>query len=206
MWWQLIHFDTFETNSGRWGLGYKTLDNSSVTRDQVNNTLRLIVRNWHHESIMVSGDSGIFAPKQFYFCFEAEKIDATEGDGPLLIFEEVSDLYMSFVRLRLNEQKVSVAQTKLGIAAFDIFVNKKDCDHIKPIKNKIALLGLESDFYVYINDHFVVDFKCKRLEVSRLDLGVLHDGGNHVAKFSFSNFRLYVPNRQHGLIGSVTQW
>ena len=206
MWWKLIHTDTFATNSGRWGLGVKTLDNWSVKRDLVNNTLQIGVTNWHHESMMVSGDSSIFAPKQFYFCFETEKIDGSDEDGPLLIFDEICDLYMGFVRLRLKDQQVSVAKTKLGSAGFDVFVNRHNCDYIKSIKNKLGLLCFNSDFYIYINDHYITNFYCKQLDISRIDVGVIHGVGSHTAKFSFSNLRLYVPNRLHKLVGTVTQW
>lgn len=204
--WKLSLHETFESNYNGWGLGVREDNIMTLHKELANKKLILWAKNNFDDSAEGSADSCIVAPKNYYFAFEVEKLAGGTNDNPLILFEHINERCHAIVRLRAESQELSVAKTRIGQRVYDIILRKIACPFAKPIKNKIALLTMEKDFYCYVNDVYVAHFEMERLPVSRLDVGLMHGSGTHICKFAFSNLKIFVPNDLSGLKGTLTQW
>ncbi len=193
--WRVVFADTFERNHHRWGLGVKNDGTGEIQRRMGDGNYILSLRSLFHSNVFMGGDSDCFAPDVYYLSVYAAIVErATDDDGYVLIFEEVSDGCHALFRIREPQLQASVVQTFNGGDHFTVYMRRAPASSIRPGKmNKLSILAIHKDHWFYINDYLIGHRVIPRLSSSRLDVGVIACSEQPVV-CHFRDFRVYVPS------------
>lgn len=192
--WSLVFADKFESNHQHWGIGHKNDGTGAIQRCMSDGRYILSLKSHFHGGVFMGGDSHCFAPDVYYFSVYAQLIErATDNDGYLAIFEELSDGCHAIFRVREPQMQASVVQTLNGGESFTVYIRRHQAPSIRPGEmNKLAILAIHQDHWFYINNYLIGQCTIPRLSRSRLDVGVVADSEQPVV-CHFRDFRVYVP-------------
>lgn len=192
--WSLLIADQFESNYGRWGVGYKENGICRIERSINDKRYTLTLQNQYHEDVFMGGDGSFLAPAIYYFTVKARMMQGdTEDDGYGLMFEEISDECYAFFRIREKRRRISVAQTFNGGDKAKVYLRQLPAPSLRMQEtNKLAILAIHQDHWFYVNDILVGHAVIPRLSISRLDVGITA-GYQQKVVCAFQDFRVYVP-------------
>ncbi len=194
--WALVFADDFTINYQSWGIGVKDDGVCRIRRSMRNGVYTLRLVNRLHDTVFMGGDSSCFAPHTYLLSVHARLVEWQDNDdGPLLVFEEISDNCSAFMRIREQSRQASVVQTRDdGRNGFIIYLNRVPAPAIRPGEaNKLSIVAVASHHWFYVNNSPVGHAIIPRLPRSRLDVGVAAGLMRRVT-CQFSAFRVYAAN------------